>query len=89
LEKHHKNVKDNHVSVRLIRVSKTGRDSGNLIFLAEDKIMAVFALQYLSKHGAPPNFTIIVPLSAFMTDEVWMKVAPVLAKKLKICWEVL
>jgi hypothetical protein len=45
--------------------------------------MDVPGLKDLSKHGAPPHSTIIMTPSAFMTDEAWVTVAPVLAKGIR------
>ena len=81
--KHNKNVEDNRDSITLVRVDNAGGHSGPLIFLAKGKTMDVPALKDLSKHGAPPHSTIIMTPSAFMTDEAWAKVAPVLAKGIR------
>jgi hypothetical protein len=44
-KKHNENVKDNRLSIRLIKVSNVGGESGALILLAEGIIIDLLSLQ--------------------------------------------
>jgi hypothetical protein len=82
-QKHEKIMDDNRDSITIVRVGNAAGGAGPQIYLASGKKMECKALRDLPKRGAPAHSKVIMTPSAYMTDDAWSEIAPLLAKGIR------
>ena len=78
-------VKDDcRASITVLRIGFAAGVQGPLIFLAKGKTMDRPSLKVLLRQpGVPPGSVVLMTPNAFMNDETWEKIVPLLAKAIR------
>ena len=84
-QKKHENILHNYsCSITMYRTGSITGNTGPNVFLVEGEIIrSIFNDKLIKKHGAKEGSTIIMTLTAFMTEEAWKTMTPSLVKGLR------
>jgi hypothetical protein len=83
-KKHEKNNADCRDSITIIRMGSAAGQTGPWIFLLKGKRLDIDKLKNLEEqYGAPPGSIVIMTPSAYLNDETWLKIAPLIAKGIR------
>jgi hypothetical protein len=83
-KKHEKNKDDCRESITIIRMGSAAGQTGPWIFLLKGKRNDKSSLKNLEEqYGAPPGSIVIMTPSAYLNDETWIKIAPLIAKGIR------
>ena len=79
-----KKMDDCRASITSVRLGNCAGDQGPFIFLTTGKTIDRQVMKDLEKNfGCPPGSLVVPSPSAFMTDEVWLKLVPTFAKGIR------
>ena len=87
VKKHEKNTQDNRDSITIVRIGNAAGNSGLWFFLIKQKELERDSpLHNLSRNfpGVPPGSKVICTDNAYMTDATWIKLAPDIAKGIRM-----
>jgi hypothetical protein len=77
---------DSRLSLTAIRIGSAGGSEGPWIFLYKGKAHQYRSLSdknLVKRHGAPVGSTCHPSPNAYLTDEVWLELAPIIAKGIR------